>query len=66
MLFREKKRDIIQHCIIYLVGVYLLFFAVYVIGRFYFEIWNPSVISAEFLIATDIAIFIYMIHINKE
>lgn len=66
MLLREKKRGIIQHCIIYCVGVYLLFFAVYVIGRFYFKIWNSSVIFAEFLIATAIAIFICMNHINKE
>ncbi len=66
MLLREKKRGIIQHCIICCVGVYLLFFAVYFIGHFYFTIWNPSVIFAEFLIATAIAIFICMKHIKKD
>ncbi len=66
MLLREKKRDIIQHCIIYCVGVYLLFFAVYFIGHFYLKIWNPSIIFAEFLIATAIAIFICMKNIKKE
>lgn len=58
MLLREKKCSTIQHCIIYCCGVYLLFFAVYIIGHFYLKIWNPSVIFAEFLIATAIAIFI--------
>lgn len=66
MLLMEKKRSVIQHCIIYCVGVYLLFFAVYFIGHSYFKIWNPSVIFAEFLIATAIAIFICMKHINKD
>jgi transcriptional regulator with XRE-family HTH domain len=66
MLLREKKRGIIQHRIIYCVGVYLLFFAVYFIGHFYVEIWNPSVIFAEFLIATAIAIFICMKDIKKD
>lgn len=66
MLLREKKRNNIQRCIIYCAGVYLLFFATYFIGHFYFEIWNPSVVFAEFLIATAIAIFICMKHTNKD
>ena len=66
MLLREKKRGVIQHCIIYCVGIYLIFFAVYFIGHFYLEIWNPSIIFAEFLIATAIAIFSCMKLIKKE
>lgn len=64
MLIREKKRRVIQDCIIYCVGIYLLFFAIYFIGHFYFKILNPSIIFAEFLIATAIAIFICMKHIK--
>lgn len=66
MLAREKKRTVTQQCILYCVGIYLIFFAAYFIGRFYFEIWNPSVILAEFLIATALAIFVGIRHINHN
>lgn len=58
MIIKEQKRSRILRCALYSAGIYLLFFAVYFIGHFYFEIWNASVIFAEFLIATAIAIFI--------
>lgn len=57
ILIREKNRTRIMHCILYSMGVYFIFLAVYFIGHFYFEIWNPSVIFSEFLIATAIVIF---------
>lgn len=66
MLTRERKRTRINQCIIYALGIYLVFIAVYIIGHFYFEIWNPSVILAEFLIATAIVIFVCMRHMNKR
>lgn len=59
LLTREKRNRKIMRCLLYSIGVYLLFFSVYFIGHFYFEIWNPSVIFAEFLIATVIVIFIW-------
>ena len=65
MLVREKKRSQMIHCVLYAIGVYLLFFAVYCIGHFYFEIWNPSVIFSEFLIATAIVIFICVKHMDR-
>ena len=58
MLLREQKNQRTFECVMYSVAVYLIFFAVYFIGNYYFEIWNPSVIFAEFLIATAIVIFI--------
>lgn len=58
LLIREQRYKRIFTCIVYSLGIYLLFFAVYFIGHFYFEIWNPSVIFAEFLIATAIVIFV--------
>ena len=58
MLVREQKNQRTFECVMYSVAVYLIFFAVYFIGHYYFEIWNPSVIFAEFLIATAIVIFI--------
>lgn len=66
MLIREQKKQQILGCIMYLIAIYLIFFAVYAIGHFYFELWNPSVIFSEFLIATAIAIFICMKKIHKK
>ena len=65
MLIREKRRSQITQCVLYAIGVYLLFFAAYFIGHHYFEIWNPSVIFSEFLIATAIVIFICVKHMGK-
>lgn len=59
LLAREKYHQKIMRCLLYSIGIYLLFFSVYFIGHFYFEIWNPSVIFAEFLIATALVIFIW-------
>ncbi|MDE7178171.1 MAG: helix-turn-helix domain-containing protein [Lachnospiraceae bacterium] len=58
MLVREQKKQRRFECVMYSVAIYLIFFAVYFIGHFYFEIWNASVIFSEFLIATAIVIFI--------
>ena len=60
MLVREKKRSKILRCIMYAIGIYLIAFAAYFIGHFYFQIWNGSVIFAEFLIATAIVIFVIL------
>lgn len=58
LLDREEKKNKIIRCLMYSLGIYLVFFAVYFIGHFYFEVWNPSIIFAEFLIATVAVIFI--------
>ena len=58
ILIREQKRQIRFECVMYSVAIYLIFFAAYFIGHFYFRIWNPSVIFSEFLIATAIVIFV--------
>lgn len=60
MLVREQKRTQISKNIMYSIGIYLMFFAVYFIGHFYFEIWNASVILAELLIATTIVVFVWV------
>lgn len=71
MLVREQNQhQIFGGCVMYALAVYIIFSAVYFIGHFYFEIWNASVIFAEFLIATAIVIFICVKklskHINKN
>lgn len=66
MLVREQKRHQIRECVMYAIAVYLIYFAVYFIGHYYFEIWNASVIFSEFLIATAIVIFICAIKLNKK
>lgn len=58
LLLREKKRTKQIHTILYSLTIYLLFSATYLIERFYFQIWNPSIIFAQFLIATSIVIII--------
>lgn len=58
MLIREQKQQQILGCVMYAIAIYLIFFAVYAIGHFYFEIGNPSVIFSEFLVATAIVIFV--------
>ena len=60
MLVREQKRTQISKNIMYSIGIYLIFFAVYFIGHFYFEIWNASVILAELIIATAIVVFVWV------
>lgn len=60
MQIREKRNERTVQCIMYSIGIYLLFIAIYLIGHFYFEIGNPSVIFAEFLISTAIVIFIWV------
>lgn len=66
ILVREKNRIRKTHCILYSMGVYFIFLAVYFIGHFYFEIWNPSVIFAEFLIATAIVIFLCIRYMDRK
>lgn len=58
MLVQVRKQQNVFRCILYACAVYLIFFALYFIGHFYLEIWNPSVVFAEFLIATAVVIFI--------
>ena len=59
ILAREQKWHQMLVGIMYTIAVYLVFLAVYFIGHFYFEIWNPSVIFSEFLIATAIVVCIW-------
>lgn len=59
MLIKDKKRSQILYLTMYSISIYLIYFAVYFIGRYYFEFWNPSVVLAGFLIATSIVIFIW-------
>lgn len=66
IIFREKQRSRRGYCILYFLGMYLLFFAAYFIGHYYFEVWNFSVILAEFLIATAVAIFMCIRYMGSE
>ena len=59
LLDREKKQNRTIRCLMHSVGIYLIFLAVYFIGHFYFEIWNASIVLAEFFTATVIVVFIW-------
>lgn len=61
----QRQQQILK-CIMYSIAVYILFIAVYIIGHYYFKIWNPSVIFAEFLVATAIVICICTKIIGKK
>lgn len=66
ILDREHRRSQIVRSALYSAGIYLIFIAVYVIGHFYFEIWNPAVVFAEFLIATAAVIFVWVKGMGKK
>lgn len=58
MMLRQQKQQRIFECAMYSLAVYFIFLAVYFIGHYYFELWNPSVIFAGFLIATAVVVVI--------
>ncbi len=58
IMAQEQRNQQVFRNIMYSLAIYLVFFALYFIGHFYFEIWNPSVIFSGFFIATAIVIFI--------
>lgn len=66
MLIREQKKQQVLGCVMYSIAIYLIFLVAYFIGHYYFEIWNPSVIFSEFLIATAIVIFVCVKKISKK
>ena len=66
MIQKERKRDAFFHCLFSCLAIYLIAFAVYFIGHFYFQIWYPSVIFAEFLIATAICILVCLKYRNNS
>lgn len=68
ILVREQKQSQILWCAMYSFVVYLIFFAIYLIGHFHFWEWvaNPSIFFAGLLIATAIVIFICIKKLSKE
>ncbi len=66
MLLREEKNKKTRICILYSIAMFFIFMAVYFIGHYYFEFWNPSVIFAAFLIFAAITIFICVKVINQK
>lgn len=65
MLVREQKMRAVLGCGMY-AAIYLIFIAAYAVGHFYFEVWNPSIVSAEFLIATAIVIIVCVKKLSKR
>ena len=66
ILTREQKQQKVFWCIMYSFAIYMIFFATYSIGHFYFEIGNPSIFFSGFLISTAIIIFICANKLNKN
>lgn len=62
---KEAKKDKILFITLSCLATYLIAFTIYIIGHFYFEIWNPGVILSEFIIATSVAIVINLKHKYK-
>ena len=70
MLGREQKQRQILNCVMYSAAVYLVFFAVCLVERFFFfefdVLGGQEVILAEFLIATAMVIFICVRKLGKK
>ncbi len=66
IMLKEDRRSKSIYCILSCLAIYLVTFAVYIVGHFYFNIWNPSVIFSEFLVATALAIFVCLKHIKNS
>lgn len=66
IIMREERNSRIFKCALYSAGIYLIFLAVYFIGHFYFEIWNPAIVFSEFLIATAIVIFVWVKGLSRK
>ena len=58
LIEKERKNDRVRFMILSSTATYLIAFAIYTIGKLYFEIWNPAIILSEFAIATAIVIII--------
>ena len=61
MLFREQRQQKVRECILYVIVIYLVLLAVYFVQhKFFWELlWmGNSILIAEFLIATAMAVFV--------
>ena len=68
MLVREQKQQKIRECVLYVIVIYLVLLSVYFVQHnFFWELlWmGNSILIAEFLLATAIAIFVCARKINK-
>lgn len=57
MLLREQRQEKIRECTLYVIAIYLVFFAVCFIERYFFweiPLWNASICIAEFCVATAV------------
>jgi len=58
MLLREQRQEKIRECTLYVIAIYLVFFAVCFIEHRYFfweiPLWNASICIAEFCVATAV------------
>ena len=70
MIEREQKQRLVFSCIMYSVAVYLVFFAVCFIERFFFHeldvLGGQEILFAEFLIATAVVVFICVKKLGKK
>lgn len=70
MLDREQKQRRVFSCIMYSAAVYLVFFSVCFIERFFFHeldvLGGQEILFAEFLIATAIVVFICAKKLDKK
>ena len=61
MLVREQRQQKIRECVLYVIVIYLVLLAVYFVEKnFFWELeWlGTSILIAEFLLATAMAVFV--------
>lgn len=59
MLVREQRQQKIRECTLYVIAIYLVYFAIcFIEHNFFWEIplWNKSICIAEFCVATAVAV----------
>lgn len=71
LLNREQTRMKIFKNILYSVAIYLVFFAAFFVGKYFYfslewEVWGKPIIFAELLIATAIVIVIWAKSLNRR
>jgi len=62
ILNQQCRQQNKQYTIVSTVIAFAIFAAIYFIGHFYFEIWNPSIIFSEFLIIMAITVGVNYSH----
>lgn len=69
MLLREQRQQKIRECTLYVIAIYLVYFAVCFVEHYFFweiPLWNASICIAEFCVATAVVVFVCARILRRE